>query len=61
MSQKELLYLEDAVNHERIIISFLEEVSSKCEEEDFFLEEIDRHEGIYEDLMNLLKEKSYEW
>lgn len=63
MTQKELLYLEDGVSHERIIISFLKEANEYILDEElieFFEKEIKKHTLLEEKLMKLLKEKSNE-
>ena len=61
MTQKELLYLEDAVGHEKSIIKILEE-SIKEEENDelvdFMNDEIDIHTDLKNNLMNILEEKA---
>ncbi len=57
MTQKELLYVEDAVMHEKSIISILEESKEKLNNDDFinFMnEEINNHQTIKDNLMNLL-------
>ena len=60
MTQKELLYYEDAVGHESNVISILNDSSEKVESEELkeFLEnEIEVHTTIKENLINLLEEK----
>ena len=64
MTQKELLYFEDAVNHECSIISILEDTKNKLEDSnlvDFIDNEITIHENMKEELMNVLEEKTNEW
>ena len=64
MTQKELLYLEDAVGHEQNIISILEESINNLEEDeltDFMQNELNKHNKIKQNLTNLLEEKSNEW
>ena len=59
MTQKELLYLEDAVGHEQNIISIINESINQLEDEElisFMKKEIDNHTNIKENLMNLLEE-----
>ena len=60
MTQKELLYYEDAIGHEGNVISILTGNMDTLEDEDlrnFFESEIEIHQNIKEKLMNLLKEK----
>ena len=64
MSDKERLYMEDAINHERIVSRFLEENSCYLENEevcDFFMKEKKKHDSFREKLFKCLKEKSDEW
>ena len=64
MTQKELLYFEDAIGHEANIISICEDIVSKLENEDlvtFMQNEIQTHQSMQEKLMNLLEEKVNEW
>lgn len=59
MTQKELLYLEDAVGHEQNIISIINESINQLDDEElisFMKKEIDNHTNIKENLMNLLEE-----
>ena len=63
MTQKELLYLEDAVGHETTIISVIEDSINNLDDENlssFMQEQLDIHTSMKEDLMNLLKEKTNE-
>lgn len=63
MTQKELLYLEDATCHEQSIISILEDSIEKLEDDnlkEFIQEELDKHNGIKENLLNLLEENANE-
>ena len=63
MTQKELLYVEDAIGHEQSIISILDETANNLEDEDlasFISKQITKHDNIREKLMNLLEEKSNE-
>ncbi len=63
MSEKELLYLEDAISHERIVSKFLEENSAYLENEevsDFFLKEKKKHDSFKEKIFKCLKEKANE-
>ncbi len=63
MTQKELLYLEDAVSHEDILINVLNDTYENLENEEFktFIDEqISIHEDAKEKLMNILEVKSNE-
>ncbi len=60
MTQKELLYLEDAIGHEDNIISIINESLNYLEDErliTFMNSELDRHNSIKENLMDLLEDK----
>ena len=64
MTQKELLYFEDAIGHEANIISICEDTVSKIENEElvsFMQNEIDIHKSMKEKLISLLEEKAHEW
>ena len=59
MTQKELLYLEDAIGHEHIMINVCHEIVNQLEDEDLILfieNEINIHEGNKANLMDLLEE-----
>ena len=63
MTQKELLYVEDAINHERNIIAYCEDTLEYLEEEQlvsFMEKEIKKHESIEQKLLKLLEEKTNE-
>lgn len=63
MTQKELLYLEDAVNHEKSIIEILKEMANSLEEEsliNYIENEILLHEETEENLLNLMEVKASE-
>ncbi len=63
MTQKELLYFEDAIGHEANIISICEDTVSKIEDEElvsFMQNEIDIHKSMKEKLISLLEEKAHE-
>ena len=63
MTEKELLYIEDAIGHEKNIISILKESVKNIQNEDLisFLEsEIEIHEETKNNLMNKLEEKTNE-
>ena len=63
MTQKELLYLEDAIGHETSLINVLTETVSFLENEDlvtFIEKEMKKHKTMKDKLMNMLKEKANE-
>ena len=63
MTQKELLYFEDAFSHESIIISICEDMVNNLEDEDlksFIESEIEKHNSIKENLLSLMEEKANE-
>ena len=63
MTEKELLYIEDAIGHETNIISILKESVKNMQNEELvsFLEsEIEIHEQTKENLTNKLEEKANE-
>lgn len=63
MTQKELAYLEDACSHEQIIVSIIEESLNNLEDEklvEFMKNELDKHNNIKQNLLNLLEEKANE-
>ena len=63
MTQKELSYVEDAIGHEKNIISILDDTLKKIEEEnliDFLNNEIEIHKETKEKLLNLLEVKANE-
>ena len=58
MTQKELLYFEDAIGHETNIIKICEKSIKMLENEDlinFMMEEVDRHTSIKNKLLNQLE------
>ena len=60
MTQKELLYLEDAVGHEASILEILNESLKQVDDENivtFIEEEINKHESIKEGLKELMEDK----
>ena len=64
MTEKELLYIEDAIGHEANIISIIKDSIKNMNNEDLisFLEsEIEIHSKTKENLMKKLEEKSNEW
>jgi hypothetical protein len=61
MTQKELLYVEDAISHENIIINNIKDYINCLEENelvDFFQKELRTHEKIKKSLFNLLEDES---
>ena len=63
MTQKELLYVEDAIMHENNIIKICESNIDTLENDElisFFEKEIKKHSTIHKKLMNLLEGKSNE-
>ncbi len=63
MTQKELLYVEDAYNHENSIINICNNIANNLDDSkliDFINKEVNKHENMKEKLMNLLEVKSNE-
>ncbi len=63
MTQKELLYFEDAVGHEGNIIKIIEAVLQNLEDENlrvFMNNELTKHNEVKQRLMNLLEAKQNE-
>ena len=63
MTQKELLYFEDAIGHETNLIKICEQSINYLENEElinFMKEEVKRHENLLEKLMDKLGCESYE-
>ena len=61
MTQKELLYLEDAIGHEDNIIKICREMINTLEDENlknFMEEKIKTHTNMYDKLLGKLEEKS---
>ena len=61
MTQKELLYVEDAINHEQIIIQICNESLNNIDDESLISHlknEIEIHTSLKEQLINILKEKA---
>lgn len=59
MTQKELLYLEDAVCHENILVNICNDIIDRLEDEDlisFMENEVSIHESNKKNLINLLEE-----
>ena len=64
MTQKELLYIEDAIGHEENIISVCNETLNYLEDEalvSFLSKEVNKHMRMKEKLMKMLEDKSNEW
>lgn len=64
MTQKELLYLEDAIGHEKNIISIVEDTKERLEDEElknFLEEELQEHNSTLNSLMTKLEESANEW
>ena len=60
MTQKELLYFEDAVEHESILVSICEDMESNLQDEDlksFITSEKEKHSSIKDDLLSLMEGK----
>lgn len=63
MTQKELLYVEDAIGHEKNIVSICEDMLNNLEDKNvisFIKDEIKKHEKREKKLKNMLEKKSYE-
>lgn len=63
MTQKELLYIEDAIEHETNTIdicNYIIETVDDSDLADFMKKEVKKHEGIKEKLLNKLEECSNE-
>lgn len=63
MTQKELSYVEDAVGHEKNIISILNISIEELENDDlknFLNNHLESHQTIYNNLIKLLEEQSNE-
>ena len=63
MTQKELLYVEDAIGHEESIVNIFEDMVNTLEDEElvsFIKKEIKKHKNIYEKLISKLEDKSNE-
>ena len=63
MTQKELLYVEDAISHEKVIIECINNIIDNLEDEDlveYMNNELENHERIHKNFMNLL-ENNNDW
>lgn len=61
MTQKELLYVEDAIAHEKNVISYLKDASSNLRDEkliSYIDEEIKKHESTKKKLLKQLEDNS---
>ena len=64
MTQKELLYVEDAIGHETSIIDIINESINNLEDDNlvaFLGKEFKKHVKTKGALMKLLEEKTNEW
>lgn len=63
MTQKELLYVEDAISHEDVIISNIEEYINCLDDENlvyFMKKDKKNHENMKKELLKLLEDESNE-
>lgn len=63
MTQKELLYVEDAINHEKNIITICEQSMEFLEDSKlvaFFTNAVKKHQANQERLLNMLEDKANE-
>ena len=63
MTQKELLYVEDAIGHETTIIKVCEDMMKNLEDDSlisFIEEEVEIHEKTKQNLLDMLEVKSNE-
>ena len=61
MTQKELLYVEDAIGHEKNIITICKETIRCLQDkklQSFLKKEIEKHEAMHQTLLHLLEEKA---
>ena len=61
MTQKELLYVEDAIGHEKVIIDVCNDLLTHITDDEisgFINNEIKNHETVKNNLMNMLEVKS---
>ena len=59
MSQKELLYVEDSYNHEKVLISCINEIINNLSDEDlidYMTSELKNHENNKKEIMKVLEE-----
>lgn len=60
MTQKELLYIEDAIEHESTIISICEDMIDNLEDEglvSFMEEQLEKHVNMKNELIAILEDK----
>ena len=63
MTQKELTYVEDAVNHENNLASIIESSIELLDDEElvsFMEKQLEDHKSLHKKLMSLLEEKADE-
>lgn len=63
MTRKELFYVEDAIEHEKCMIAYLESMQNEIEEDDlieFVNKELKTHQKEKQNLLKLLEEEAYE-
>ena len=63
MTQKELLYVEDAISHEDNMISIVNDITSNMQDKSlisFLKKEVKKHQMLKDKLVSKLKEKSHE-
>ena len=63
MTQKELLYLEDAIGHEANIIKICEDIIKNLEDQNlvtFMENELSNHKTLKDKLINILEVKVHE-
>lgn len=62
MTQKELLYVEDAYNHEKYILEILDNITNNDDSKltNFISNEIKKHDAMKNKLYKLLESKSNE-
>ena len=64
MTQKELLYLEDAIGHEQSILKILESFEGRLEDKSiskYINSEMAKHKKTLNKLMNFMEDISNEW
>lgn len=62
MTQKELLYLDDALNHEKNTLAYLDYIYDNCNEcsEEFIANEIQIHKSILNNILDEMEKRSNE-
>ena len=63
MTQKELLYVEDAIGHEDNIVSIINDINTRISDKKlcaFLKKEVKKHQDMKDKLLAKLKEKSHE-